>query len=237
MIRNILNIILLFATVIFAQEKKNNVFIYSNEPNSSIYINDQIFGLDSVSTFLQPGSYIITLKKDIYEWNSDIISDTILVIDNTVLRESYSFKNKIYLETSPEDAYIKIGDKKIGHSPLFLNPEIKQINLSKPGFQSKIYDIKTGVPEQNVELKFVGTEQKQLFRNTPWFKVLLGTALVLGGTAAYYKIEADNNYDRYLETNDQQYLDKTDSYDTISGLAFGVLQINFGFILYYLLSD
>ena len=88
-----------------------------------------------------------------------------------------------------------------------------------------------------VPLNFIDNYKSESFLGTSLFKVLLGNIIVLGGTAAYFKIEADKNYDNYIALNDASYLDKTRQYDIISGIALGVLQINFGVLLYFLLVE
>jgi hypothetical protein len=86
-------------------------------------------------------------------------------------------------------------------------------------------------------MEYIGGARKKSFISKPAFKYLIGGIAVLGAVAAYFKVEADNNYDKYLDTRDKKYLDKTDSYDLISGISFGALQINLGFLAYMLLSD
>lgn len=69
------------------------------------------------------------------------------------------------------------------------------------------------------------------FKSTT-FKVMLGSAVLLGGTAAYFKIKGDNKYETYLMNKYHQLLDEVNLYDLYSGIAFGLLQINFGYLLY-----
>lgn len=75
------------------------------------------------------------------------------------------------------------------------------------------------------------------FIDSDLFYILVGSAVVFGSTAAYFKLESDKNYDRYLETNNKKLLSKTDRYDLYSGIALGVLEINFGFLIYKFLTD
>lgn len=78
---------------------------------------------------------------------------------------------------------------------------------------------------------------KQSFHETNLFKVLIGTAIAFGSTAAYYKIKADKKYDEYLIAKDKAILDQVNKYDLVSGISFGLLQINFGYLLYRFLTD
>lgn len=75
------------------------------------------------------------------------------------------------------------------------------------------------------------------FIDTDLFLVLVGSAVLLGATSAYFKLESDILYEKYNGTNNQQKLDKIDRYDLYSGLALGALQINFGYLIYKFLTD
>lgn len=75
------------------------------------------------------------------------------------------------------------------------------------------------------------------FIDTDLFLILVGSAVALGATSAYFKLESDKYYDKYLMTNDKQQLNKVDDYDLYSGLALGALEINFGFLIYKFLTD
>lgn len=84
--------------------------------------------------------------------------------------------------------------------------------------------------------KVDGKNGKSFFTSTT-FKLLLGSAAVLGGVAAYYKIKADSKYDEYLKSKDVSMLNEVDRLDLISGISFGLLQINFGYLIYKFLTD
>jgi len=70
------------------------------------------------------------------------------------------------------------------------------------------------------------SEQKN-FTHSAEFKWLLAGVVAFGGAAAYLKIEADKKYDEYQETSEQRFLDETRRYDVLSGISFGLLQLNF----------
>ena len=77
-----------------------------------------------------------------------------------------------------------------------------------------------------------GKEKEEEFVDSPWFKVLIGSAVALGVTSAYLKIQADQTYDQYLQERDKELLKKTERLDTASGITFGLLQVNFGILIY-----
>lgn len=88
---------------------------------------------------------------------------------------------------------------------------------------------------QKTKIEF--KEKEPNFIDTDLFLISVGSAIIFGATAAYFKIESDKNYDKYLKTNDKSLLNKTDRYDVYSGIALGALEINFGFLIYKFLTD
>ena len=62
---------------------------------------------------------------------------------------------------------------------------------------------------------------------------------ISGAVSAYYKLEANNAYERYNKSIDraqiQKYYDLTREYDTYSAISFVFLQASFGWLTYKLL--
>jgi hypothetical protein len=84
-------------------------------------------------------------------------------------------------------------------------------------------------------IKFLGP--KETFIDSELFYIVVGSAVVFGAAAAYFKLESDDHYDKYLITNDSAYKKKTDRYDLYSGIALGVMEINVGILIYKFLTD
>ena len=78
---------------------------------------------------------------------------------------------------------------------------------------------------------------QESFFNTTSFKILIGSAAILGGVAAYYKIQADKKYDEYLNSKNNSALDDVNRFDLYSGISFGLMQINFGYLIYKFLTE
>ena len=88
-----------------------------------------------------------------------------------------------------------------------------------------------------MRLEEAGIQNGKSFYEKGLFKYLIGGLVVLGGTTAYFKLEADKKFEEYQLTGSNNLLDETRRYDLISGITFGALQINFGILLYYFLSE
>jgi len=85
----------------------------------------------------------------------------------------------------------------------------------------------------NIKVK----KRDESFIEDDLFYVVIGTAIVLGGTAAYCKNQSDRYYKKFQQSGNSKYLTKSNNYDLYAGMAIGGLQINFGYMLYRFLTE
>lgn len=230
-------VVLVFSSVAGAQDCKSRISILTNNPQSVIILNKKAVGKGSVVLELEKGKYALTIREDNLSWNAQIFKDSIFIADcNTSKDLHYNFRNEVYLNSSPVNAGVFHNDSLIGYTPLYINSHDEELELKKQNYQTEKITL-NGEKYSVINLKYIGPENGSNFFKTNLFKILLGTAVTLGGTAAYFKLKADDEYEKYNLTQDAAYLDKTDRYDLISGIAFGALQVNFGLLIYYFLAD
>jgi hypothetical protein len=231
-------IISLLPSVIFAQECKSNILIQTDIQNAKLFINDSLESEGNEFVLeLKPGTYRISVVEDFKKWNSRRINDTLNINDCRDLKLRYELKNKIILDSQPQNVYVKSEDSLIGFTPLLLEEGFETLLLQKPEYLDKLIsqqEISSGVKP---ELQFIGQVEGESFYESTLFKVLVGTVIALGATTAYYKLEADKTFDEYQVTGDPALLEQTDKYDTISAVTFVALQLDFGLILYLFLTD
>lgn len=228
---------LVFSAIAAAQDCKSRISIFTNNPQSVIILNKKTVGKGSVVLELEKGEYALTVREDNLAWNSQIFRDSLNIVDcNTSKDLHYNFRNEVYLNSTPVNAGVFHNDSLIGYTPLYINSLDDQVELKKENYRTEIVRL-NGERYSLINLKYIGDENGSSFFKTNLFKILLGTAVTLGGTAAYFKLKADDEYEKYNRTQDAAYLDKTDRYDLISGIAFGALQVNFGLLIYYFLTD
>ena len=220
-----------------AQDCKAHVIIITDYENSMIMINDSLKGMGKADIELAPGTYIISLDENSDRYNSKSFKDTIEIKDCKEKKLEYNFRSELLLRTEPDDAYVYSGDSLIGHTPLFLPPGLNKVKLTKPGYENNEVDLSTYNGNEKINLKFTGKEVPESFFKSTLFKVLIGGITALGAVTAYFKIKADNRFEEYQRSGDKKLLDKTHTYDLISGISFAALQVNFGLLLYYFLSD
>lgn len=196
--------------------------------------------------FEQSNQFILQLKKGMYKiilmensdrFNAKTIIDTIYVDDCDKKYFKYIFNEEVFLDSKPQDAKIISGDSLLGYTPLFINKDFSSILISKDGFEP--FSISSGQLKKNntFDLKFIGKSKQESFFESLQFKIIIGAAALLGGVTAYYKLLADDNFDDYKFTGNQESLDLTKKYDLISGISFGLLQINFGYLLYNVFAE
>jgi hypothetical protein len=234
----ILFIISLFPIVLSAQDCKAKIFIHTDIENAKLFIDDSLESEgNNFELELEPGTYRINIVEDFKKWNAANLEDTLIIKDCSILNFDYDLNNKIILDTNPQNVYVKESDSLVGFTPLHLDENFQTLLLQKPGYADEIIsnqEVSAGVKP---ELEFIGQVKGESFYESTLFKVLIGTAIALGATTAYYKLEADKNFDEYQLTGDPAALEQTDKYDLISGITFVALQIDFGLILYMFLTD
>jgi hypothetical protein len=125
----------------------------------------------------------------------------------------------------------------LGHTPLLIPQDVKNLQLKKPGYKEMSINIGDYNINESIKLTPLGFESDDSFFETPLFLYMSGSLLVFGAITAYYKLEADEKYAEYQVTGDDALLQETQRLDTISGIAFAAVQINFGLLVYFFLTD
>ena len=144
---------------------------------------------------------------------------------------------EILIDSNPQDAYVFHNDSLVGSTPLFIPSEFQNLTLKKLGYENYSFKLNNNSNTEKISLKFNGFQKEESFFENDIFKILTAGILVFGGTTAYFKLKADKNFDEYEFSGDSKFLDETRKYDLISGITFGALQINFGLLLYYFLTE
>jgi hypothetical protein len=120
---------------------------------------------------------------------------------------------------------------------MFISESTDSILLKKPGYQERTITAFDLNKDEIIKMNFTGKVKGESFLQRNSFKILVAGIVALGSVTAYYKIKADNNFDKFQSTGEQKFLDLTHKFDLISGITFGALQINFGILIYNFLFD
>lgn len=230
--------ILLFNYVnVLSQECVGLISIQVDYNKIKIYLNDSLVSKTSTTIEVPIGKHKIKIMKDDGEWGSEIITDSISIVDcGQEMNINYTFSENKILKTEPSNVAVYNNEKIIGYTPLRLIKNYNKITLNKPGYESLTIN-SNEISDKMIKLELKNTMEEKMFYEKNIFGILIGSALLLGGTSAYYKIQADNKFDEYKITGNPETLQQTRNYDLISGITLGVLQINFGLLIYYFLVD
>lgn len=241
LLMNLFNKIILFISLLsltgYAQDCLNVLKINSDIEEVNIYLNDSLISLNGeVEIEIDDGEYILTAEENSEKWNAKTFSDTIKIMgcENKII--NYYFSSETLIETIPADAYVFANDSLIGFTPIKVPNDFQELRISKPGFVEQKIFLNDYSPKL-VKLDFNGIIKSEPFVNTTMFKVLTGSAIVLGAVTAYFKLKADDKFDEYRFSGDKKFLDDTNRYDTISGISLALFQINFGYIIYRFLAE
>jgi len=221
----------------YGQECRAKVFFKTDLPSSKVYVNNEFAGKGNMEVELEKGIYNIVVMEESDRWDAKTFSDTLKIENCSDTTLTYNFKSEVYLDTDPQDVYVYRDSSLIGHTPLFLTVSNDNIVLKKPGFENKVLKLNELKSGEKINMNFTGEAAGKNFFEKNVFKILVGGILSLGAVTAYYKLKADDYFDQYQLFGDQHDLDRTHKYDLISGITFGALQVGFGFLIYYFLSD
>jgi len=201
--------------------------------------------IDSIA----PGTHALTLQHpDVESWLTEPTTDTVTVAEGEHKTLRYDIRNRYFITSTPFGAQVFLGDSVIGTTPFLTSTEMGEqtLLLRKPGYEpSTVHTYGASI---------VATPLTKLWQNggdaETYFKesdggshkslalVGSGTATVLSGVvAAYLKIKADNQYQKYLLTGDSHYLSQTHLLDTSAGIAIIATQVGLGLFTYILFSQ
>jgi len=229
---------LVYLNTLFAQECKSILEIETNRDSSLIFINNQLIGYGKIRKEVSPDKYFITIKENIYKWNEHEINDSINIklCDKEYLI-SYNLFDKIFVDTKPQDASIYIYDSLLARTPNFVNVnEFQNVVLKKNGFSKSLHSKELSA-YNTISLELPKSEKNEIFSESDLFKVFVGTSTIFGALSAYFKIKADNRYEEYQKSRDPSTLNEVKRLDLYSGIAFGLLQLNFGYLIYKFLIE
>lgn len=228
-------ILLFFAVTVNAQQELYEVKIVTEKPDAAIYVDNQPAGVGSVSIKLSGGKHIVSILESPIIWNGIMVADTIYVDENSARAFNYKLPAAALINSNPQDALVNINNKFAGYTPVRIYCfEDDVITVSRKGGERQFYGVKDKI---NVNFHVMSERLKKEFPETTEFKLLIASSVLLGGIAAYFKLRADNLYDDYVSTGDNTLYEKVNRYDIYSGMAFGLLQINFGYLFYKLLTE
>ena len=220
------------------QNCKATLTIESDNESIVVFVDDTLAGSGKiVNVKLDLGSHKIVTSENTTKWDARSFIDTLNVKSCDDLSLKYKFSTDVLLYSHPQDAHVFSSDSLLGYTPLYIPRGLSKIRLEKNGYETTMVDYSDFENDQPVRLNFTGEVDSGNFFDKTLFKVLVGSMLALGAVTAYLKLEADEKFDEYQITGDDELLAQTNRLDEISAATFVGLQINFGLIIFFFLMD
>ncbi|NUN08751.1 MAG: hypothetical protein HUU54_06205 [Ignavibacteriaceae bacterium] len=228
----ILVFLIVYADTINAQDCFNTIrFKFSK--SYSVEVADSVKTGDELSFRVSPGTHIFYIREKINDWGI-ISKDTITFpgCDSSFVF-LYDPGEKRYLRTEPSDVRVYDNSAYLGSTPLVLTRSQSGLLLAKPGYNRRVLSDSLQAGLGVIKLlpeNLYGKEISFLKSNLP--HILMGSLLVLGGLSAYTKLKADRYYEQYSAFGHDNDLKTMRKYDLLSGISFGLLQINLAYLVY-----
>lgn len=192
-----------------------------NLPSRHLFILGIIFGSLWINNFAHTAESTLFLIKNL----------NILELDTIKTSE------EVLLNSWPQNANVFYNDSLIGSTPLFIRNSFRNITLKKTSYDDLDISFEEIRNRKIFYMNYHAPGEEKNFFETDIFKILTAGIIVLGATTAYFKLEADAKYDEYQHSGNSELLDDIRKYDLISAITFTALQINFGLLLYFFLSE
>ncbi len=227
----------------FSQDENNYSLKLRSDQRVSIYINS-IFISEGISfdTTLKSGSYNFSFSfSEGTIWPSLVLDTVINLSCDTVIHISAPVK--IRITSNPDDAKVFHNSKLYGYTPGtfilrdYLSKDSSIITLQKGGYLSSGIPMKSDTASKTYHVNLIPDGQNDnhsfINRNLKYF--ILGSAAIFGGLSSYFK-QVANDY--YLgNSSSEEVMNKVRRYDNLSAAFSVLLQIDFGILIYLLLTE
>ncbi len=217
-------------------------------PGVRVFVDSTLVGETPVGEIrISAGTHVLRfVHPDYRNWLHAVLVDTVAVHPGDRVHEVAAFPSVLSVNSEPYAASVVWNDSVIGETPLRLAhpPASGSLSVSKPGYDTATVTLPSAGGDLDVRLhpfEFpAGGEEASLAANgsgAPLPMYLTAGVTIVGGiAAAYFKIQADDHYQDYLQTNNAAELDQVHHLDLLAGVSLAVSQVGFLSLAYFLLS-
>lgn len=227
----------------------------TTEPEGAhIFVDSAFVGRSPLGGLrLTAGHHVLqALYPSAAEWRALNVRDTLELTPGDVVSRFYTMGTFVRIETVPPGAVVAARDSAIGITPFVYRSATSaaaELSLRKEGYaDSTIAVVRSGelmrivlsaAVSPSSEVPSPGDASTARTRSDGRWATYAAaaTAIGFGIASAYFNLEANKNYDLYLSSADQKYLDATHRYDRAALWSLALTQVSFGVLTYLLLSE
>ncbi len=231
------------------------VTILTNPDSALVAIDGLLSGSSPlVIDSLGSGRHLLVItRRDTANWLEDPLADTVELAPGEHRGLKYTLEASDALSSVPSGATVSIGGIPAGTTPMVVRSKegipVQPVTLSLEGYepvQVNLTPASGGALQVSLRRLWSanqGEERGSMAtllpgKPGPARLYISGLAAVAAGAvAAYFKIQADDRNDVYMQTGDPAIRSQVHKYDTISALSLTVAQIGMGLFAYFLLSE
>lgn len=230
------------------------VNITTEPEGASLFLDSVLVGRSPLEGFqLAAGRHALwAVYPSVAEWRALTVKDTLELAPGDVLTKRYVMGTFVRIVTVPSGAVVAAGDSALGITPFVYRSsafDSAQLTLRKKGYGDSTIIIAGS--DAIVRVLLAADVQPSPGAATPgelsapepntggaWATYAAAASVIgFGVASAYLNFEANKNYDLYIATDDQKYLDATHRYDRAALWSLALTQVSFGVLAYLLLSE
>jgi hypothetical protein len=225
----------------FAQEKPAKISIYSTPNHIEVRLDSLIIGSTPITNFeVRPGEHHLEGLTPLEGlWNLNNIGEDFSIKSGQDTVFHIKFLESVKINSVPYHAELIRDNRVLGLTPLYIpfdKNKGKELLLEKKGYRSFRFVLEKK-KSQLYELEKIGNNElteveRRSFTHALFHTRLKSKFLFLTGTvlthwlAFYFKNLADDNFEKYESTANQQqmnkYWDNTQKFDRYSDISLGV---------------
>ncbi|KAA3612606.1 MAG: PEGA domain-containing protein [Calditrichaeota bacterium] len=235
-----------------------SITVVTENLGSLVIINDDSVGTTPIFAHpVKAGKHKVTVQRiNKQSWFASDWTGTYDVEPGDSLVLHPAFRLTYHIQSKPYGAMVYNNEVFQGETPLVLEYDESENNrlvLEKKGYFSQVVDCKP-MGEHLIKVVLEADDdywiEQEILQRKIKTKIsrrkkytYLSTALSLasGVSAVWLKNRADKYYEDYKSEIDPQKMDtlfdKAEQYDRLSTVAFGALQVSFGFSLYFFVKS
>ena len=233
----------------------NAILTIATEPEGAyLFLDSILVGRSPLEGFsVTAGRHALrAVYPSVAEWRALSVSDTLVLAPGDIITKRYVMGTYARIETVPPGAVVAARDSALGITPYVYRSSAigpAELSLRKEGYGDSTITIFESDALVRVLLALeaqppAGAPTRRDQRTAEsragagWATYAAAASTIgFGFASAYLNYEANKNYDQYVATGDQQYLNATHRYDRAALWSLALTQVCFGVLAYLLLSE
>jgi len=244
----------LFSQTAPRSDSLGSVTLLTDPPGADLYIDSTYVGKSPLQHLIiqRGGHRIKAFYPSVFSWNASLKEEPLEVPDSGNIEKHLVLEKTLAIQTDPPDGIVLYKGKSLGATPLYVrgtsNLEGNMV-IEKSGYDSLTIppdEIKTGF--LRLRLRPAGDpgailppgdlRGPDLVATDRWPTYVSGLTMIISGvTSAYFKDQANKEFDRYLLSKDPASLSTTNKLDREAAISLVITQISFVVLSYLLLRE